>query len=68
MKLETKWNLGDKVQIDELKQSARITAILMAHDGLTYKCRWVSATTNCQDYFYEDELSEPQEKQAGFKP
>lgn len=68
MKINTKFNIKDKVKITELKREGKITSIYISETGIQYNVRFFEGADVKTVYFYEDELKEPEKEEIlGFK-
>ncbi len=56
MKIETKFDLGEKVQIKELNRHGKIKAIYINRTAITYSVRYFDNAKAEEIYFDEDEL------------
>lgn len=55
--LETQFNRGDTVHIEELNRSGRVIAIHFDDAGLSYRVRYFDGGEARDTYFYPDELT-----------
>lgn len=69
MKIETQFNVGEKVWLKELRVPARVVSIICsAEDGLQYRCRWFDGKKSETDYFFLDEVGTlPENEAIGFQ-
>lgn len=68
MTITTKFELGQKVWIKELRTPAKVVAFFIGYDrGVQYSCRWFNSHDPKSAYFDEDEIGLPPENEIGFK-
>jgi len=58
MKIETKYDIKQKVCIIDLGLPGRVLAIFIGDSGIQYKVQYVCDGTYKDAYLFEDELSE----------
>jgi hypothetical protein len=67
MKIQTKFDISDKVHIKELNLIARIIGIYIDASGVEFNCRYFYESKLNTCYFQESEISkEIPEKKTGF--
>jgi hypothetical protein len=66
MKISTKFDINQKVYIDELKLYGKIKSIFVTRSSTEYNVRYFDSGKPLEVYFLEDEISLEQKKELGF--
>lgn len=67
MKLQTKFDIADRVWISELRIPSTVLAIYISEIGTQYNLRWFAIQDPKTGYFFESEVTElPENEKIGF--